>query len=246
MIMTEMPAKTSLTPRKNTRFFTSWSGGKDSCLALHRAITAGAKPAYLLTIIGEDGIRSRSHGLRRDVLEAQASAMGIPLLIRRATWAEYESVFVDVLHEIRKQGVKSGVFGDIDFPPHLEWEEKVCAKTDMTAYLPLWGGARETLLHEFLSLGYKAMIVTVEEKKLDRKFLGRIIDRDIIGEFQEIGIDPCGENGEYHTLVVDGPIFPKPLLVETGARMKDSGYCTLDVQVRGRGKQSINQIKPEG
>jgi len=219
-------------PGKNTRFFTSWSGGKDSCLALHRALTAGAKPAYLLTIISEDGIRSRSHGLRRDVLEAQASAMGIPLLIRCASWAEYESVFVDALREIRKQGVETGVFGDIDFPPHLEWEKKVCATTDMTAYLPLWGCSREQLLREFLSLGYKAVIVTVDEKKLDRKFLGRMIDREIINEFQKMGIDPCGENGEYHTLVVDGPVFSSPLQFETGARAEHSGYCSIDIRVR--------------
>jgi len=121
-----MATKTKLTPGKNEKFFCSWSGGKDSCLALHRAFKAGAKPAYLLTIISEDGVRSRSHGLRKDVLEAQASAMGIPLLMRCATWTEYEAVFIDALHEIGKQGVKSGVFGDIDFPPHLEWEEKVC------------------------------------------------------------------------------------------------------------------------
>ena len=218
-------------PGKNTRFFSSWSGGKDSCLALHRACKAGAKPAYLLTIISEDGIRSRSHGLRREVLEAQAAAMGIPLLVRCASWAEYESVFVDALREIRKEGVKTGVFGDIDFPPHLEWEEKVCAKAGMTAYLPLWECARETLLNEFLLLGYKAVIVTVDEKKLDRKFLGRMIDRKIVGEFQKIGIDPCGENGEYHTLVVDGPVFSKPLLIEAGSITEHSGYCAIDIRV---------------
>jgi len=227
-----MNAKTKLTPKKNTRFFCSWSGGKDSCLALHRAVMAGAKPAFLLTIIGEDGLRSRSHGLRKDVLEAQATAMGIPLLIRCASWTEYEPVFIDALYEIRRQGVKYGVFGDIDFPPHLEWEEKVCAKTGMTAYLPLWEGDRLELLHEFLSLGYKAVIVTVNEKKLDRKFLGRMIDRKIIKEFRKLGIDPCGENGEYHTLVVDGPVFSSPLPFKTGAITEHSGYCSLDVQVK--------------
>jgi diphthamide synthase (EF-2-diphthine--ammonia ligase) len=87
-------------------------------------------------------------------------------------------------------------------------------------------------LDEFLSLGYKAVIVRVEEKKLDRKFLGRTIDREAIKEFQKIGIDPCGENGEYHTLVVDGPVFPKPLPIEIGACTEHSGYCSIDVRVR--------------
>jgi uncharacterized protein (TIGR00290 family) len=219
-----MTAKTTLTPPNNTRFFTSWSGGKDSCLALHRAFTAGAKPAYLLTMIGEDGVRSRSHGLRRDVLEAQAAAMRIPLIIKCTAWSRYKDTFIDVLHEIRKQGVKAGVFGDIDSLPHREWDEKVCAKTDMRAYLPLWRCDRLALLREFLALGYKALIVSVKEKKLDRKFLGKIIDKEIIAEFQKAGIDPCGENGEYHTLVVDGPLFSRPLLIETGAIRKHCGY----------------------
>ena len=229
-----MTAQPNLTPPKNALFFSSWSGGKDSCLALHRARTAGAKPACLLTMIGEDGTRSRSHGLRRDVIAAQAAAMGIPLLTRCATWAGYEAAFIDALHEIRKQGITAGVFGDIDFPPHLEWEEKVCAKADIISYLPLWGGARPALLHEFITLGYKALIVRVNENKLNRKFLGRIIDGGIVGEFQKIGIDPCGENGEYHTIVVDGPIFSRPLSVEAGSSLDTecSGYCTMDIHVR--------------
>ncbi|MFH1969076.1 MAG: diphthine--ammonia ligase [Verrucomicrobiota bacterium] len=229
-----MTAQPNRVPPTNTLFFSSWSGGKDSCLALHRACLAGAKPAFLLTMISEDGIRSRSHGLRKDVIEAQAAVLGIPLLTRCATWAEYEAAFIEALHEIHKKGITSGVFGDIDFPPHLEWEEKVCAKADIVPCLPLWGGARLALLHEFITLGYKALIVQVNENKLNRKFLGRIIDRDVIGEFQKTGIDPCGENGEYHTVVIDGPIFSRPLSVEAGSRLDTecSGYCTLDIHVR--------------
>ena len=228
-----MNTQANLTPPKNALFFSSWSGGKDSCLALHRARMAGAKPACLLTIIGEDGIRSKAHGLRKDVIAAQAAAMGIPLVTRCATWAGYEAAFVDALYEIRKQGITAGVFGDIDFPPHLEWEEKVCAKADMIPCLPLWGGARPALLHEFIALGYKALIVSINENKLNRKFLGRIIDGEIISTFQKIGIDPCGENGEYHTVVVDGPIFARPLSVKAGSSLDEtsSGYCTLDFHV---------------
>ncbi len=227
-----MTAKTNQSPGKDEKFFTSWSGGKDSCLALHRARQAGARPDSLLTIICEDGVRSRSHGLRKEVLEAQAAAMGMPLSVRCATWAEYESVFIDALREIRKAGVSAVVFGDIDFPPHLEWEEKVCAQAGLTAYLPLWECAREKLLHEFLSLGYKALIVMVNEKMLDRKFLGRIIDGELVDEFRKIGIDPCGENGEYHTLVFDGPVFSGPLPFETGSITEQGGYCSLDVLLR--------------
>ena len=229
-----MTAQPNRTPPKNTTFFSSWSGGKDACLALHRACMAGAQPACLLTMLREDGIRSRSHGLRRDVIAAQAATLGIPLFTKCATWAGYEAAFIDALHKIRKKGITSGVFGDIDFPPHLEWEEKVCAQAGLIPYLPLWQDARPALLHEFIALGYKALIVRVNENKLNRKFLGRIIDLEIVGEFQKIGIDPCGENGEYHTIVVDGPIFFRPLPVATGPSLDTecSGYCTLDIYLR--------------
>ncbi len=217
-------------PARNTRFFCSWSGGKDSCLALHRACESGAKPAYLLTMLCEDGIRSRSHGLRREMLEAQASSMGTPLLTRCAAWSEYEPVFIDALRGMRKEGVETGVFGDIDFPPHLEWEEKICAEAGMVPCLPLWKCSRLELLDEFLLLGYKAVIVTVKQDLLGREFLGQTIDREIIRKFQEAGIDPCGENGEYHTLVVDGPLFTRPLAFRPGTIAADSGYCMLDIQ----------------
>ncbi|MBU4200144.1 MAG: diphthine--ammonia ligase [Verrucomicrobia bacterium] len=219
-------------PEKNTPFFCSWSGGKDSCLALYRARHAGAKPARLLTMLAEDGIRSRSHGLTREVLQAQSSRLGIPLLSPSASWSAYESVFTDALHQLKKEGVPAGVFGDIDFSPHREWDEKVCALTGLILCLPLWECSKLELLDQFLALGFKAMIVTVKEEKLGREFLGRTIDREIIGEFQRMGIDPCGENGEYHTVVVDGPLFSAPLLLDPGVTVVRSGYCMLEVRVR--------------
>jgi len=225
-------AVTGRMPGMNDLFFCSWSGGKDSCLALHRARKTGAEPVCLLTVIGEDGRRSKAHGLRREVLEAQASALEIPLFMRCASWDEYEPVFVEALRKISAQGVGWGVFGDIDFPPHLEWEEKTCAKAGMLSCVPLWGMDREDLVDEFLSLGYKALIVTVNEKKLDRKFLGRMISRELVDELRKAGVDPCGESGEYHTLVVDGPVFSKPLPVKAGSILEHAGYCMLDVRLQ--------------
>ncbi|MDD5482258.1 MAG: diphthine--ammonia ligase [Kiritimatiellae bacterium] len=238
------PASKALVQGKNIRFVCSWSGGKDSCLALHRAASAGAKPACLLTIISEDGIRSKSHGLRKEILEAQASALALPLLVRSAAWEEYETVFIDALRELRGKNVRTGVFGDIDFPPHLAWEKKVCAQAGMTPCLPLWGCERREILLEFLALGYKAVLVAVNERKLDRKFLGRIIDRGIINEFLKIGIDPCGENGEYHTLVVDGPLFSRPLLIEPGPITEQAGYCLLDVRLSANGMRADSAKQP--
>lgn len=220
-------------PAINMPFFCSWSGGKDSCLALYRAGHAGGKPARLLTMLAEDGIRSRSHGLTLEVLRAQAARLGIPLLARSATWSEYESVFIAALIELKKEGLQAGVFGDIDFSPHREWDEKICARTGMKLCLPLWQCPKLELLDQFLTLGFKAMIVTVKADKLGREFLGKIIDRELVGEFQRKGIDPCGENGEYHTVVVDGPLFSTPLLLEPGAIVERSGCYGLEVRARG-------------
>ncbi len=220
-------------PAKDEPFFCSWSGGKDSCLALYRACRAGAKPACLLTMLAEDGICSRSHGLTRDVLAAQAARLGIPLTVGAAAWSEYEAVFVKTLHRLKKEGVQAAVFGDIDFQPHREWDERICALTGLSLHLPLWQCPREELLDQFLTLGFKAMIINVKKEKLGREFLGRILDREIIARFQQAGIDPSGEAGEYHTLVVDGPLFSAPLPVDSGPIVNQSGYQMLKVKVRG-------------
>lgn len=227
-----MNKETPTVPEKGTPFFCSWSGGKDSCLALYRACQAGAKPVRLLTMLSEDGIRSRSHGLTRAVIEAQAFRLGIPLLSPSATWSEYEAVFTNALVQLKQEGVQAGVFGDIDFSPHRAWDEKICARAGLTLCLPLWECSKLELLDQFLAAGFKAMIVAVKEEKLGREFLGRIIDREMIGEFQQKGIDPCGENGEYHTVVIDGPLFSAPLPLEPGVTVVRNGYCMLEVRVR--------------
>jgi uncharacterized protein (TIGR00290 family) len=219
-------------PAKNTPFVCSWSGGKDSCLALFRACQAGAKPACLLSMLAEDGLRSRSHGLTRPVLAAQAARLGIPLRTPCAAWVQYEPVFITALRDLQQSGVQAAVFGDIDFQPHLDWDKKICGLTGLSLHLPLWQGTREELLDQFLSLGFKAMLVNVKEGKLEREFLGKTIDREMIAQFQRKGIDPSGEHGEYHTVVYDGPLFSAPLPLETGGIIHNSGYQMLEVRVR--------------
>jgi uncharacterized protein (TIGR00290 family) len=216
-------------PGKGVPFVSSWSGGKDSCLALYRSIVSGAGPACLLTMLHENGERSRAHGIHRRVLSAQASCLGIPLVTRAATWALYEEVFSAALGGLGSAGMKAAVFGDIDLDGHLEWERKVCATAGLEPFLPLWRTPRLSLLEEFLSLGFKAMIITVREGAVDRECLGRILDRDLVVELERTGIDPSGEEGEYHTLVIDGPIFSRPLRLKPGRIISRSGYLAMDV-----------------
>ena len=213
-------------------FFSSWSGGKDSCLALYHAIQHDGIPKALLTMMTEGKERSRSHGLHITVFESQASSLGIPLVLRHSSWADYEKTFFSAAREFRKEGVKYGVFGDIDLEPHLEWIKRVCASASIQACEPLWKRDRSELLSEFLSLGFKAMIIAVKQGALDNDFLGKILDHHVISDMKEVGIDTSGENGEYHTVVIDGPIFSSPLKLEKGQQVIKDGYGFLDVSVR--------------
>ena len=221
------------TIREGIAFFCSWSGGKDSALALYRAMSAGARPCFLLTMLDEGGERSRSHGIPLDVLRGQATSLGIPLRTGCASWSEYESVFVTALRELAASGVEAGVFGDIDIDAHREWEEKVCEQAGIEAHLPLWKAAREDLLEEFVGLGFEAMIIATNEEKMGREYLGKRLDRALIEQLTSLAIDPCGEAGEYHTVVTDGPVFREGLRIRKGKAFLRSGYWFLDIDVNG-------------
>lgn len=189
----------------------SWSGGKDSALALQLALDGGARPQALLTILDETGERSRSHGLPLALLQAQAAAIGLPLVTRSAGWADYTDAFVDALAALRDDGCEQCIFGDIDLDPHRRWCEDVCARAGLTARHPLWRRDRRALVEELLERGFAATIVVVRTGVLDRSFLGRRLDRGLLDELEAAGVDACGENGEYHTVVGDGPLFAEPV-----------------------------------
>jgi len=213
------------------RFFCSWSGGKDCCLAFHKAAELGAVPHSLVTMLREDGERSRSHGLPVSVLKAQAEALGVRLITRATSWDGYRAAFLDALTEVRSDGVDLGVFGDIDMEDHRKWVSDICSEVDIEPLLPLWMQERETLLEELLSSGYRTMIIAVKEQALDPRYLGRSLSQDTIRDLGFEGIDLSGEAGEYHTVVTDGPIFKRPLRIEKGAVASKDGYSFLEVDV---------------
>lgn len=210
-------------------FVCSWSGGKDSCLSFYRAVQAGGKPASLLTMLHEDGRRSRSHALDLSIIKAQAAALGLPLIARAATWDGYEEAFIDALKECRASGITAAVFGDIDVEDHLLWEQKVCAAAGLEPFLPIWQESRLALLDEFLGAGFKATIVAANKEKLDDSILGQSISAELIPELEQHGVDPCGEYGEFHTVVTGGPIFSQPLVLKPGKRYLESGYWFLEM-----------------
>ncbi|HJV89410.1 MAG TPA: diphthine--ammonia ligase [Holophagaceae bacterium] len=211
-----------------TPFVCSWSGGKDSALAFHRAVQAGLRPVALLTMFKEDGERSRSHGLRPEVLAAQAEALGLPLIQGHATWEGYEQVFIAKLLEARALGAEVAVFGDIDLQAHLEWEEKVCAEAGLIPHLPLWLEPRRKLVGELLGAGFQARLVAVRAGRLPMEFLGRTLDSALVEEIEAHGCDACGEEGEYHSAVVAGPGFTSPLQLIPGDITKVQDVWGLD------------------
>jgi uncharacterized protein (TIGR00290 family) len=190
--------------------FFSWSGGKDSMLALHRALAQGYRVQGLLAMFDESGQRSRSHALSPVLMQAQADALGLPLVVGRAGWADYEAVFTEQLRAFARQGVTAGLFGDIDLQPHCDWEERVCASAGLRAVLPLWQQPRRALVDELLALGYRARVVCVDARWLAPSFCGREFDATFLADLPA-GVDACGENGEFHTFVYDGPRFAHPV-----------------------------------
>lgn len=188
----------------------SFSGGKDSCLALWLAQRQGHDVRTLLTMFEESGQRSRSHAVSRPLMEAQAEALGCKLLVRQASWKDYEQVFIATLTELRNEGYSSAIFGDIDLQEHRDWEEKVCAAAGMTAVLPLWQNDRLQLVDEVLAAGFRATVVCTDSRYLSDDFCGRPFDARFIADLPA-GVDACGENGEFHTFVYDGPCFRHPV-----------------------------------
>ena len=213
------------------RFVCSWSGGKDSCLALYRCMGAGWVPARLLTMLTEDGCRTRSHGLLKDVVRAQAESIGVPLCTRPASWTTYEEQFTGLLMAAAEDAIQDAVFGDIDLEDHRVWEERVCANAGMTAHLPLWQTDRIELLSEFWEAGFETRIVVVRADVLGPDVLGTRLDRAVAEDFAARGIDPCGENGEFHTVVTDGPIFGSPIALAAGEKVLRDGCWVQDLQV---------------
>jgi len=213
--------------------FCSWSGGKDCCLALHRAMKNGLEVRYLANTISEDGKRSRSHGISSEVIKAQSQALGIPIVQRRTTNDNYESVFIDMLRDFKREGIEGGVFGDIDYDPHREWDEKVCRQADIKPYLPLWKKDQKALMQEFIDAGFESVIITVKSEFFGEEMLGTKVDKDFVKHMEELAktkdITPAGEAGEYHTLVVDGPVFKKRLGILESDTIEKEGYCFFQV-----------------
>ena len=213
-----------------TLAFASWSGGKDCCLAYYRAITSGLKVRYLMNMVTEDGKLSRSHGLSAKWLQMQSKAMCVPLVQHRTTSADYEAEFKKTLRDFRQEGITEGIFGDIDFNEHREWIDRVCSDSGIVPRLPLWCEDQRKILTDFINLGFEAVIIATKADIMGQEWLGRKLDADLIEDLTRLdGVTICGEAGEYHTLVIDGPLFNQRMEIIEANKVLREGHWFWDI-----------------
>jgi uncharacterized protein (TIGR00290 family) len=194
--------------------FMNWSGGKDSALALYKAQQEGIPVETLVTTVNGETDRITMHGIRRILLKQQAVAMGLSLrtleLSAVPNMEAYESAMRSLHSDLKTEGFTHGIFGDIFLGDLKQYRETLLARDGLSAMFPLWQKDSKAVVQQYLQSGFKAVVVCVNAASLDKSFCGRLLDESFFRDLPA-GVDPCGENGEYHSFVFDGPLFAKPV-----------------------------------
>lgn len=212
----------------------SWSGGKDSCKALHELGRTGEhQVAALLTTVTLDYDRVSMHGVRRQLLHQQADALGLPVrevfIPTSCSNADYEQLWGEALAGLRAEGFATVAYGDLYLADIRAYRDRLMEANGMRAIYPVWGRDTAEFVREFIRDGFEAVTTCVDLKMLDESFAGRLIDEAFLADLPE-GVDRCGENGEFHSFVFDGPLFSRPVPFRTGERVTRSGFCFCDLE----------------
>jgi uncharacterized protein (TIGR00290 family) len=214
------------------RALLSWSGGKDCAWALERLRGAPVSIEALLTTINEQADRVAMHGVRRELIEEQANSIGIPLWIAPLPWpcpnGRYEEVMAEVCRRAVNEGIEAVIFGDLFLEDIRAYRERMLAGTGLEPIFPLWGEPTDLLARQMILGGLRARLACIDRKKIDVSFAGREFDARLL-EILPPAVDPCGENGEFHSFVYDGPMFRRPIAVEPGARHEDGDFVFADL-----------------
>ncbi len=217
------------------KFALSYSCGKESSLALHRLVAEGHEPVCLITVINAAQRRSYFHGADPAMLRRYAEALGSPIVLCPTDGSDYAEAFERGLERARELGAEAVAFGDIDIEEHRRWEEERCANTGLQPLFPLWGQPRQKVVEELLELGFRCIVKCIDTERLPRTLLGKPLTRERVRQIAACGADPCGENGEYHTLVTDGPPFIRPLELRIGSVVELGRYAAADIRLADEG-----------
>jgi uncharacterized protein (TIGR00290 family) len=215
---------------KGRKFVASYSGGKDSTLAIYRAIKLGMIPMELITTFNVDKERTWFHGIPQNILDNISKEMNIPISLIRTKGDEYTEKFEAKLREAKENGAEYCVFGDIDLEGHLEWCTQRCKAVGLEAFFPLWKESRKKLVYEFIDLGFKTLITVVDTSRMPEYFVGKVLTREVADEIEKSGADICGENGEYHTFAFDGPLFKNAVKFDVGDKLKIDNLAIVPIK----------------
>ena len=213
----------------------SWSGGKDSCFACYKALLQGYEVTHLVNFISKEYKRVSFHGTRAGLISSQAEAAGIPIAQYTVPpdLALYEQRFKKVISTLKCNGLEGMIFGDIYIQEQRDWVNRVCRELNIKPVLPLWGLSSEQVLTDFIRTGFKALVISANANFFSEEWLGRKLDQSFLTDIkalnQEQDIDIGGEQGEFHTFVVNGPLFQKRIDVTYGVKIQRKGYWLLDI-----------------
>ncbi len=210
------------------RYLCTWSGGKDSSLACYRALQEGYNISHLVNFISKQYKRVSFHGTEARMIKLQSQLLGIKLVQKETTPDGYEQEFKEAVRSVRSADLRGIIFGDVYLQEHKKWAERVCSELGIEAVEPLWGDDPEQLLCGFVDADFVAIIVSAQADVVDNDWVGRKVDRAFLEYLKANHIDLCGENGEYHTLVVDGPIFEKKIEITEQQIVKIENFWFLD------------------
>jgi uncharacterized protein (TIGR00290 family) len=214
----------------------SWSGGKDSCLALYEIQrSTNYRVAALLTTMTRDYDRISMHGVRRMLLERQAASLSVPLhqvlIAKGASNQEYETKLIEAVSAYRDQGIDSIVFGDLFLEDVKQYRDRFLARHELHGIYPVWMRDTSEFIRKFIDVGFKAVITCVNGDLLDPSFAGMMIDQNFLSALPA-DVDPCGENGEFHTFVFDGPSFTEPIEFSVGETIQRDSFWFCDLLPR--------------
>lgn len=212
------------------KFIMSYSSGKDSTLALYRMIKEGHTPMGLLITMNNEEGRSWFHGVPECILKDVSKSLEIPLIVVKCKGEDYKEAFENALFHAKENGAEACVFGDIDLEEHRTWCTERCNEVGLEAIFPLWQEGREKLTYEFIDSGFKTIIKKVKLEFLNEDFLGEVLTKELVEKIKETGADLCGENGEYHTFVYDGPIYKFKVDFQPNGKTVNEHYGYLDIK----------------